>query len=97
MAFIQSNIVPVDKSETLTRLQAFEDDLRRVLRLIKGLDLDILHDRYNVNFDLYDSDYLFSEGLMSRSQNTIKLSRKGILVSDYIISRLLDKAVINTL
>ena len=94
---VKSNVVPIDKSETLTRQQAFEDDLMMGLRLMKGLDLDILYDRYNVGFDLYDSDYLFSEGLMSRSQNTIKLSRKGILVSDYIISRLLDKAVINAL
>ncbi|MCH7927674.1 MAG: hypothetical protein IID03_06770 [Candidatus Dadabacteria bacterium] len=97
MSIVKSNVAPIDKSETLTRLQAFEDDLMMGLRLMKGLDLDILNDRYSVDFKLYDSDYLFSEGLMSRSQNTIKLSRKGILVSDYIISRLLDKAVINAL
>jgi len=97
MSIVNNNVTPIDQSETLTRLQAFEDDLMMGLRLMKGLDLDILYDRYNVGFDLYDSDYLFSEGLMSRSQNTIKLSRKGILVSDYIISRLLDKAVINAL
>ena len=97
MSIVNNNVSPIDKSETLTRQQAFEDDLMMGLRLMKGLDLDILYDRYNVGFDLYDSDYLFSEGLMSRSQNTIKLSRKGILVSDYIISRLLDKAVINAL
>ena len=97
MSIIKSNVAPIDKSETLSRQQAFEDDLMMGLRLMGGLDLDILKDRYSVDFKLYDSDYLFSEGLMSRSQNSIKLSRKGILVSDYIISRLLDQAVLNTL
>jgi oxygen-independent coproporphyrinogen-3 oxidase len=96
MSLINSNIAPVDKSETLTRLQAFEDDLMMGLRLMKGLDLDSLYKKYKVDLNLRSSDYLFAEGLMSMSHNTIKLSRKGILVSDYIISRLLDQAATGT-
>jgi len=95
MSFVNNNVAPIDQSEILTRQQAFEDDLMMGIRLMKGLDLNRMYDRYQINFNLSSADYLFAEGLLSMNDNTLKLSRKGILVSDFIISRLLDHAVTN--
>lgn len=82
----------VDSTESLTRIQAFEDDLMMGIRLMGGLDLDRLNRRYNISFNLQDCDYLFSQSLITQSENSISLSKKGVLVSDYIISRLVDSA-----
>ncbi|NIU87925.1 MAG: hypothetical protein GWN56_11780, partial [Nitrosopumilaceae archaeon] len=70
-------------------MQAFEDDLMMGLRLMDGLDTKSLNQRYNISFDPADCDYLISENLISASKNNISLSKQGVLVSDYIISRLL--------
>ncbi|NIV40804.1 MAG: radical SAM family heme chaperone HemW [Candidatus Dadabacteria bacterium] len=83
---------PFDSTESLTRIQAFEDDLMMGIRLMGGLDLDKLNRRYNISFNLKDCDYLFSQRLITQTENSISLSKKGVLVSDYIISRLVDSA-----
>lgn len=95
MSLINSDILPVDNSESLTRLQAFEDDLMMGIRLMQGLNMNDLYNKYKVDLNLRGSDYLFDQGLLYRNHNTLKLSKKGVLVSDFIISRLLDQAYVN--
>lgn len=95
MSKLQNSVLPVDKTESLTKIQAFEDDLMMGIRLLDGLDLESLSSKYDIYFNLDSSDHLFSEGLVSMNENKIKLSRKGILVSDYIISSLLERAIVN--
>jgi len=96
MSAVENNTVPVDKSETLTRLQAYEDDLMMGLRLLDGLDMNKIRKTYNTRINLHTEDYLFSEDLISHENNKISLTKKGVLVSDYIISALLERTVFET-
>ncbi|NIP37526.1 MAG: hypothetical protein GWO07_00380 [Candidatus Dadabacteria bacterium] len=94
MSLLEDDKSPVDNTEPLTRMQAFEDDLMMGLRLMDGLDIQSLNQRYNISFDPADCDYLILKNLISASKNNISLSKKGVLVSDYIISRLVASAVV---
>jgi oxygen-independent coproporphyrinogen-3 oxidase len=79
---------PVVFSERLTREEAIADSIIMGFRLNEGLDIMGLRDNYGVAPDLDRIDSLREDGFLELSGNTIRLTKKGTLLSDEIIVRL---------
>jgi oxygen-independent coproporphyrinogen-3 oxidase len=81
---------PVDFSERLTREEALEDSIIMGFRLNEGLDMRGLKDNYGVAPDPDRIDSLREDGFVEVSGNTVRLTKKGTLLSDEIIVRLVS-------
>ncbi|MFI5321970.1 MAG: radical SAM family heme chaperone HemW [Thermodesulfobacteriota bacterium] len=79
---------PLDFTEELGREDALEDRIIMGFRLNEGLDLKGLRGRYGVAPDTGYIESLRDDGFIELSGDVIRLTRKGILLSDEIIVRL---------
>lgn len=79
---------PLDFTEVLGREDALEDRIIMGFRLNEGLDLKGLRGRYGVAPDTGYIESLRDDGFIELSGDVIRLTRKGILLSDEIIVRL---------
>jgi oxygen-independent coproporphyrinogen-3 oxidase len=81
---------PVDFSERLTMEEAVEDRIIMGFRLNEGLDVKGLRNNYGVSPDRGRIESLSEDGFLEMSGDVIKLTKKGTLLSDEIIVRLVS-------
>ncbi len=81
---------PVDFSENLSRQEAMEDDVIMGFRLKDGIDFSYLYGKYGVKPDLGRIECLREDGFIELSEKSIRLTKKGNLLSDEIVVRLVS-------
>jgi len=81
---------PVDFSEELGRDEAVEDEILMSFRLSEGLDIPALKRKYGVSPDISRIGYLRDDGFIEISGDRLRLTKKGALLSDEIIVRLVS-------
>ncbi len=95
MNMVDKGLTAIDSYEELTRIQAFEDDLMMSIRLLDGFNIEYMQTKYNVEFNITEMEYLFSDNYLIKRSNHICLDKNGVLLSDYLISKLLDNTIFN--
>jgi oxygen-independent coproporphyrinogen-3 oxidase len=81
---------PLDFTEELSREEAIEDSIIMGFRLNEGLDMLGLRNNYGVAPDAGRIESLRADGFVETSGDTIRLTKKGTLLSDEIIVRLVS-------
>ncbi|MGB7290859.1 MAG: radical SAM family heme chaperone HemW [Thermodesulfobacteriota bacterium] len=81
---------PVAFMEILDRQMALRDRVLMGLRLGEGVDLGKIEDRFSVNLMSRELDYLISDEFIELSDNRLRFNKKGLLVSNSIIYKILD-------
>lgn len=84
---------PVDFKEELKKHEALEDKVLMGLRLNSGLDIKSISDSFNVAPDQERLGHLVDGGLLEVDKDTVRLTGKGILVSNSVIEKFLDSLV----
>jgi putative oxygen-independent coproporphyrinogen III oxidase len=79
---------PLDFTEELGRTEALEDQIIMGFRLNEGLDLSALRGKYGIAPDAGYIESLSEDGFIELSGDMIRLTRKGTLLSNEIIVRL---------
>ena len=80
---------PIAKEyETLSKQAQIEEEIFLGLRLIKGIDFNYINQKFNI--DIYkkyqkEFDKNLVQGLMQKTKNGVKLTTKGILLSNEIL------------
>ncbi|MBQ7287972.1 MAG: radical SAM family heme chaperone HemW [Candidatus Gastranaerophilales bacterium] len=74
--------------ETLTTEEQIEEEIFLGLRKTKGIDFEKINEKFDI--DIYEKykkefDKFLANGLMQKTQNGIKLTQKGILISNEIL------------
>jgi oxygen-independent coproporphyrinogen-3 oxidase len=77
---------------TMYERNALEEELIMGLRLLKGIDVDAVNQKYNIDlFDKYDKLHVFIEnGLVEYSDGYLRLSKKGLFVGNMIFEVFLE-------
>jgi oxygen-independent coproporphyrinogen-3 oxidase len=81
---------PLDFTEELSREEAVEDSIIMGFRLNEGINVNSLMSRYGVAPDAGRIESLREDGFIELKDDTIRLTRKGTLLSDEIIVRLVS-------
>ena len=79
--------------ENLSVQQQLEEEIFLGLRLYEGIDFELINKKYNINikekyFSLFEK--FTKEGFMKYTKNGIKLTKKGILVSNMIMCEFIE-------
>lgn len=81
---------PVAFVEYLDRQTALKDRVLMGLRLGEGIDLERIENRFSVKLMSAQLDYLIGDEFIDLSDNTLRFNKKGLLVSDSIICKILE-------
>ncbi len=80
-----------EESETLTLEESFRETVIMGLRMVEGIDLDLLFRRYNIDFRSYYGEYLntlVQGGLGDFEQDRFRLTAAGRQVANQILAEL---------
>lgn len=78
----------IKKYETLTLQEKIEEEIFLGLRLIKGIDFNYINQKFNINiYQKYKKEFdkYLNLNLMEKTPNGVKLTTKGILLSNEIL------------
>ena len=81
-------------TEVLSKQEALEDSVLMGLRLKEGINLLNLEERFGIRPSINKLDILINDGFINISDDSLQLSKKGILVSDELIAKVLDSLLI---
>jgi oxygen-independent coproporphyrinogen-3 oxidase len=81
---------PVAFTEYLDKQTALNDVVLMGFRLGEGIDLDKIESRFSVKLMSGQLDYLVSDEFIEVSDNRLRLNRKGLMVSNSIICKILE-------
>lgn len=85
---------PLEKKfEILSTQQEIEEEIFLNLRTIQGLDLKKVERKYNINLrEKYKKEFdkFIKEGFLSEKDNTIRFSKKGILLSNEVLCEFIE-------
>jgi putative oxygen-independent coproporphyrinogen III oxidase len=84
---------PLAFTEHLEKEEAFEDKILMGLRLSEGISLTNIKERFGTKLRSDQLDSLIDSGFLEFSGDLIRLSKKGILVSNELIMRVLDSLI----
>ena len=93
VADIHQYIEAIERGELPSELEEIDDDthyndrITVALRTSDGLDLTTLSDRHRC-YCMKEAQRFLNDGLLKLSDNRLTLTRKGLFVSDYIMSTL---------
>ena len=76
------------ESETLDEDTRYNDMVTVALRTCEGLDLSLLHERYR-QYCLKNAKRFIDDGLLAIDSQRLHLTRKGLFVSDMVMSELM--------
>ena len=80
---------PTEKNyEILSKQEQIEEEIFLGLRLTKGIDFNHINQKFNVNvYEKYKKEFnkYIENGLMKKTQKGVKLTQKGILLSNEIL------------
>jgi Coproporphyrinogen III oxidase and related Fe-S oxidoreductases len=80
-------------TEVLGREEALQDKILMGMRLEEGVNLQRLEERFGVKLCLDRLSFLIDDGFMQLSDDSLQLSKKGILVSNELIMKVTDSLV----
>jgi putative oxygen-independent coproporphyrinogen III oxidase len=83
---------PVDFMEILDRQTALKDRVLMGLRLGEGVDVGEIEDRFSVDLMSQQLHYLIGDEFIELSDNRLRFNKKGLLVSNSIIYKILEAA-----
>ena len=88
---IKKNQLPIIEKEKLSLKDKYNEKLMLSLRLIKGLDIQTLSAQQKKNLLIKQNkiEYFQDLGLIYKKNNHIRLTNKGMMVSNKIISELM--------
>ena len=86
IAAIKKGEIPCER-EVIDADTHYNDRITVALRTCEGLDLNSLSDKYR-RYCLYEAQRFLADGLLRMHDNHLTLTRKGLFVSDYIMSSL---------
>lgn len=92
MSYIQHTGIPPHELEVLTREEHFNELVFTALRTSKGLNLEQVRNEYGESWlqeMLQEADPHLRNGRLERTNSHIKLTRKGIFVSNDVMSDLM--------
>ena len=85
---------PINKEyEQLTKENEIEEEIFLGLRLEKGIDFNIINQKYNIDiYKKYEKQFkkFINERLMKKTNNGIKLTLRGILLSNEILCEFIE-------
>ena len=84
---IERGEIPCER-EILDENTRYNDRITVALRTKEGLDLSMLSDKYK-SYCLHEAQQFINNGLLRINDNHLSLTRKGLFVSDYIMSSLI--------
>jgi putative oxygen-independent coproporphyrinogen III oxidase len=84
---------PLAFTESLQREEALEDKVLMGLRLQEGISLINIKERFGRKLRSDKLDSLLANGFIEFSNNLLRLSKKGMLLSNELIIRVLDSLV----
>jgi oxygen-independent coproporphyrinogen III oxidase len=87
---VQAGDLPMETTTELTPEMRFKDALIMGLRLVAGLNLELMSDRYHVNaqqFIIKTVGDLMDQGLLRIQGEVVLLTDKGRLLSNMVFSR----------
>ncbi len=84
---------PLAFTESLQREEALEDKVLMGLRLQEGISLINIKERFGRKLRSDKLDSLMTNGFIEFSNNSLRLSKKGMLLSNELIIRVLDSLV----
>lgn len=84
---------PLAFTESLQREEALEDKVLMGLRLQEGISLTNIKERFGRKLRSDKLDPLLANGFIEFSDNSLRLSKKGMLLSNELIIRVLDSLV----
>lgn len=84
---------PLAFTELLSREEALQDNIMMGLRLGEGINLNSFKERFGAKLYSYSLSTLFKQGFLELSDNSLHLTKKGILVSNELIMRVCDSLV----
>ena len=87
IAAINRNHIPSDR-EVLDPDTHYNDRIATALRTVDGLDLTTLSDRHR-RYCLQEAQGLLKDGLLRLADNRLMLTRRGLFVSDMVMSQLI--------
>ena len=93
MKSVKSGKEPVDFTEELNKNEALEDKVLMGLRLNRGIAIKSLSESFKVTPDRGLLGHLVEGGLLELENDAVRLSSKGILVSNSVIEKFLDSLV----
>jgi oxygen-independent coproporphyrinogen-3 oxidase len=83
---------PVDFMEILDRQTALKERVLMGLRLGEGVDVGEIEDKFSVDLMSRELDYLIGDEFVELSDNRLRFNKKGFLVSNSIIYKILEAA-----
>jgi oxygen-independent coproporphyrinogen-3 oxidase len=87
IASIQQGELPAE-SEDIDEVTHYNDGITTALRTSDGLDLDTLSARFRT-YCLKEAQPFMADGLLQLTNNHLALTRRGLFVSDYVMSSLI--------
>ncbi len=87
IASIQQGELPAE-SEDIDEVTHYNDGITTALRTSDGLDLDTLSARFR-SYCLKEAQPFMADGLLQLANNHLALTRRGLFVSDYVMSSLI--------
>jgi oxygen-independent coproporphyrinogen-3 oxidase len=90
MKTVKEGKKPLAFIEVLNKQEALEDRVLMGLRLREGIDILNLQERFGIGPSINRLGILINDGFLNISDGSLQLSKKGILVSDELIFKILD-------
>ena len=87
IASIQQGELPAE-SEDIDEVTHYNDGITTALRTSDGLDLSTLSERFR-SYCLKEAQPFMADGLLQLTNNHLALTRRGLFVSDYVMSSLI--------
>jgi oxygen-independent coproporphyrinogen-3 oxidase len=87
IASIQQGELPAD-SEDIDEVTHYNDGITTALRTCDGLDLSTLSEHFR-SYCLKEAQPFMADGLLQLTNNHLALTRRGLFVSDYVMSSLI--------
>ena len=84
---------PLAFTELLSKEEALQDKIMMGLRLGEGINLTSFKERFGAKWYSDSLSALFKQGFLELSDNSLHLTKKGILVSNELIMRVCDSWV----
>lgn len=84
---IERGEIPCER-EILDENTRYNDRITVALRTKEGLDLNMLSEKYR-KYCLHEAQRFINDGLLRINDNHLSLTRKGLFVSDYVMSSLI--------
>ena len=87
---LDNSELPVEGKETLTKRQKLEERIMLGLRC-EGINIDDIKKEFDIDLSYFNKElinHLFQEGLMTNGNGILRLTRKGFLLSDEIITNI---------